>query len=192
MGMPAVGHRWTREEVLDLIEQNPRATPRYEVVDGELFVTPSPNGPHQFAVTRLASLLHLFALRAGIGEVLTSPFDVQLEPDVTVAPDILVVPPDEAQRLRRESTARVLILAAETISPGSRHGDRGRKRKLYQRTLPEYWIVDNSARQFEVWRPGDAQPTILRDRLEWCPAGASEPFAIDLRAFFTEVFGEKT
>jgi Uma2 family endonuclease len=190
MGMPALERRWTRAEVLELIEQNPLDTPRYEVVDGELFVTPSPNGPHQFAVGLLATILREYVLRVRVGEMLTSPFDVQLEPDVTVGPDIFVVSPDEAKRLRREPTARVLILAVETISPGSRRGDRGRKRELYQRTIPEYWIIDNSARHFEVWRPGDTQPVILRDRLEWRPVGAGEPFVLDLPAFFADVFGE--
>ena len=191
MGMPAVERRWTREQVLDLIEQNPSHSPRYEVVDGELFVTPGPNGPHQFAVGLLHSLLHAYVRRVGVGEALTSPFDVKLEPDTTVGPDIFVVPPDEAKRLRRDATAQVLILAVETISPSSRRGDRGKKRQLFQRTIPDYWIVDNTLRQFEVWRPGDEEPTILTDRLEWHPHGASEPFILELPAYFADVFGEQ-
>ena len=190
MVMPAVERRWSRDEVLDLIARNPMHTPRYEVVDGELFVTPSPNGPHQFAVGLLASLLLQYARRTGIGETLTSPFDVQLAPDVTVGPDIFVVPREEAVCLRREATARVLLLAVEIISPGSRRADRGRKRELYQRTVPEYWIVDNDARHVEVWRSGHASALVLRDRLRWLPRGAAEPFVLDLTAYFADVFGE--
>jgi Uma2 family endonuclease len=190
MDMPAVERRWTRAEVLELIGHNPLSTPRYEVVDGELFVTPSPSGPHQIAVLLLASLLRSYVREVGIGEALISPFDVELEPGTTVGPDIFVVPPEEAQRLRRELPVRVLLLAVETISPGSRRGDRGRKRHLYQRTVPEYWIVDNALRHFEMWRPDDPQPTILSNCLEWRPAGAAVPFVLDLRSFFAEVFGE--
>ena len=53
MGMPAVGRRWTAREVRALIEESPLASLRYELVDGELLVTPSPGFPHQRAVTRL-------------------------------------------------------------------------------------------------------------------------------------------
>ena len=57
MGMPAVDRRWTAREVRALIEKNPLHTPRYELVDGELLVTPSPGFPHQRAVTRLTGAL---------------------------------------------------------------------------------------------------------------------------------------
>jgi hypothetical protein len=50
MGMPATDRGWTREEVLDLIARNPLTTPRYELVDGVLLVTPASRGVHQFAV----------------------------------------------------------------------------------------------------------------------------------------------
>lgn len=48
VGMPAAyGHRWTREDVARLVEQRDGYSPRYELVDGELLVTPGPGGPHQ-------------------------------------------------------------------------------------------------------------------------------------------------
>ena len=50
MAMPAAQRRWTAQEVRELIAESPLATPRYELVDGELLVTPSPNWPHQRAV----------------------------------------------------------------------------------------------------------------------------------------------
>jgi hypothetical protein len=80
MGMPATTQRWTRDEVLDLIARNPLTTPRYELVDGELLVTPSPSGPHQFAVAIMLQLLgEYLAGEPGVGEVLTSPADVMLD-----------------------------------------------------------------------------------------------------------------
>ena len=48
--MSAVKRRWTAREVRQLIAESPLATPRYELVDGELLVTPSPNWPHQRAI----------------------------------------------------------------------------------------------------------------------------------------------
>src|SRR5437763_16791937 len=54
MGMSATLRRWRREEVLALIDQTPLHSPRYELVDGELLVTPSPGGLHQIALLALA------------------------------------------------------------------------------------------------------------------------------------------
>lgn len=57
MAMPSVKHRWTAREVRRVIEESPLATPRYELVDGELLVTPSPNWTHQTAVSQLLAAL---------------------------------------------------------------------------------------------------------------------------------------
>jgi Uma2 family endonuclease len=191
MGMPAPERRtWTRAEVVALIDANPLLTPRYELVDGELLVTPSPRGPHQFAVAELHIALHVYLKRVGLGAVLVSPFDVELEPGTLTQPDIFVVARDEATRLRHEMPARNLLLAVEVISPGSARHDRVRKRALYQRTVPEYWIVDLDARIVERWRPGDERPEMLEATLEWRPAGADQRFVLELREFFDAVLGE--
>ena len=192
MGMPAARQRrWTRAEVLDLIERNPLQTPRYEVVDGELFVTPSPRPIHQIAVAELLFALMTYCKATGIGEAITSPSDTELEPDTLVQPDVYVVPRDEGMRMRTVNTGRRLLLATEVLSPSSQRGDRGKKRLLYQRRVPLYWIVNLDARVVEAWRPDAVQPTILRDRLEWHPPGAPEPFTLDLQQYFARVFGER-
>ena len=190
MGMPAAVRRvWTLAEVRALIDANPAPTPRYELVDGELLVTPSPIGPHQKAVRELVVELGTHLRQNPVGEVLTSPFDVELESETIVQPDVFVVPPDEARRLETEMPARVLLLAIEVVSPGSARGDRGPKRKLYQRRVPEYWIVDLDARLVERWRHGDERPEILEDRIEWRAADAGDAMAIELPLFFTRVTG---
>ena len=192
MAMPATTQPWTRDEVLDLIARNPQSTPRYELVDGELLVTPSPSGLHQFAVALMLELLRGYlAGEPGIGEALTSPSDVMLEDGTTVGPDVFVVPSAEAMRIRREMPVRELMLAVEVLSPGDRSGDRGRKRRLYQRHVPEYWIVDTSARVIEAWRPGATAPTIHREYLEWTPTGPTVPLRLDVAAYFARVYGER-
>ena len=191
MGMPAsTSQGWTRGEVLALIDANPLLTPRYELVDGELLVTPGPAALHQKAVLQLIVALHGFLERTGVGELLLSPSDVQLESDSLVQPDLYVVPPDEGRRLIGANTARVLLLAIEVLSPGSGRYDRGPKRAFYQRNVPEYWIVDTQTRLIERWRQADEQPEILRERLVWYPSGAETPFVLDLQRYFARIFGE--
>ncbi len=107
MAMPAATSRpWTRAEVVALMDGNPLTTPRYELVGCELLVTPSPAGPHQKAVTELVVNLGIHLRRYPVAGVLASPFDVELEPESLVQPDVFVVPTDEAKRLETEMPAR--------------------------------------------------------------------------------------
>jgi len=194
MGMPAfndrMARRWTAREVRQLIAESPVATPRYELVDGELLVTPSPNGLHQNAVFLLAKALDNYLSGQRIGRMYVSPFDVELAPELIVQPDVFVVPTDEARRVLREMPVRELLVAAEVLSPSSGRHDRVKKRPHYQRHVPEYWMVDLEARLFERWTPNDERPEILVDTLAWHAPGATEPFSLGLASYFAEVFGE--
>ena len=191
-GSPAgAAHRWTAAEVRRLIAENPLLTPRYELVDGELLVTPSPAMPHQRAVRLLLLALSSYLERERVGEVFTSPFDIELEPESLVQTDVFVVPLHETRRLATEMPARELLVACEILSPSSGRYDRVKKRSLYQRHVPEYWIVDLDARLVERWRPGDERPEILTELLEWHPEGAAESFRLELPGFFADVFAER-
>jgi Uma2 family endonuclease len=190
MAMPAeVGRRWTAREVRQLIEENPLVTPRYELVDGELLVTPSPRLPHQLALGVLFVALSAYVDERKLGRVVQSPSDIELEPETITQPDVFVVPMDELRRAMKESLPiRKLLLAIEVLSPSSSRHDRVRKRPLYQRHVPEYWIVDLDARLVERWRPNDARPEILTETLSWHPDGATTALTIDLSAYFESVF----
>jgi Uma2 family endonuclease len=192
MGMPAVEKHWTAREVRALIEESPLASPRYELVDGELLVTPSPGFPHQRAVSRLLVALSIYLERERVAEALTSPFDVELEPESVTQPDIFVLSSGEARRLQAQGLpAFSLLLTVEVLSPSSSRHDRVRKRPLYQRHVPEYWIVDVDARLIERWRTGEARPEIVETSLEWQPEGAASPFVLDVERYFGEVHGER-
>jgi Uma2 family endonuclease len=192
MGMPArEKHRWTAREVRQLTADAPLATPRYELVDGELLVTPSPSRAHQEAVKRLLVALTLYLDQEQVGSALASPSDIELEADDLRQPDVFVLPAGEAARLLRDDfPARELLAAVEVVSPSSARYDRVDKRALYQRRVPEYWIVDTDARLVERWRAGEERPEILTEMLEWLPAGALEPLRLDLKRFFAQVHGE--
>jgi Uma2 family endonuclease len=192
MVMPATQRRWTAHEVRQLIAESPLATPRYELVDGELLVTPSPNEPHQRAVFLLALALHEYLERNPIGQVYTSPFDVELEPNTIVQPDVFVLPMHEVERVCRQMPARELLIAAEVLSASSSRGDRVTKRPLYGRRVPEYWIVDLDARIVERWPLHAQRPEVVISTREWHPTGVAEPFRLGLPRSFAAVFREPT
>jgi Uma2 family endonuclease len=183
---------WTPRQVRELTAQNPFWTPRYELVDGELLVTPSPSAFHQRAVRLLLVALSAYLERESVAEPFSSPSDVELEPAALTQPDVYVVPEDESRRLTAEGLpVRQLLLAVEVLSPSSGRNDRVRKRPLYQRHVPVYWIVDLEARLVECWQGTDTRPEILTQALSWQPSGALTGFALDLQAFFAKVFGER-
>lgn len=183
--------RWTVQRVRDLRDRSNDGT-RYELVDGELLVTPAPNGAHQNAVLLLWRALYGYCRAQRIGHAAAAPRDVDFPADdATTQPDVFVVPTDEIERFLGKQPVERLILAAEVLSPSSARGDRVRKRALFQRNrVSEYWIVDVEARVIERWHPEDDRPQIISDRLEWHPIAASEPFILELQSYFAEVFLE--
>lgn len=192
MAMPAeTTRRWTAREVRELIAAQPLYTPRYELVDGELLVTPSPALRHQIAVGLLHTPLALFVKRNGIGMALMSPSDVELEPEDLRQPDVFVVPFDELKRVHREGNPiRRLLLAIEVLSPSTSRNDRVKKRPGYQRHVDEYWIVDLDARLVERWRHGDDRPEILTHTLNWAIPKVPEAFELALQPLFASAHGE--
>lgn len=180
MGMPATAG-WTVEEVWRIPDDGQRR----EIIDGELFVSPSPIWSHQYIAIELALALRVYLQQHRVGRVLAAPADVVFGPRTLVQPDILVVPLVDGRPPRDYREAGQLLVAVEVLSPGTARRDRGVKRSLYQReNVAEYWIVDGDARLIERWRPADERPEIISARLEWQPSGAAEPFKLDVQAFF--------
>ena len=192
MSMPAAAkHVWTIEEVERLMEERPGYTPRYELVDGALLVTPAPSFRHQRILAELFVLVRAYVKRHRFGEAVISPSTVRLTPNTRFEPDLYVVPADGGRMPRSSAPVTRLILAAEVLSPNSARHDRFTKRRFFQQHgLPEYWVVDGEACAFEVWHPGDERAALIDDRLVGQPNGAPEPFELDVRAFFDSVADE--
>jgi len=184
MGMPQATEFWTPDRVRAL----PDDGRRYEVVAGELLVTPASSFSHQEAIGRLLRSLADYVERTQVGHAAISPADLTPEPGALVQPDVFVVALVAGRRPRDWRDIEHLLLAVEVLSPSTARADRTVKRRLFQRTgVPEYWIVDLDARVVERWRPGDDRPEVLTDSLHWQPAAAAEPLRIDLPAFFMQV-----
>lgn len=181
----------TADRVRALNAANPRWWPRYEAVYGELLVTPAPREIHQWMAGELFAELRAYLKRERAGVAYMAPADISWgRRDTTVQPDVFVVPRADVRAARRAKSwdaVRHLLLAAEVLSPSTRHRDRFKKRLLYQRQGVElYWVVDPERRTAEVWTPDAEFPTTERERLVWRPTGAVEAFAFDLAAAFAE------
>lgn len=187
MAMPALEpHYWTAAEVREL----PDDGNRYECIDGELLVTPSPRGLHQVAVREVAFALHDYLRGQKVGELLWSPADIELQPTTLVQPDVFVSRSHDGSRVRDWKDIANLLLAVEVLSPSTARYDRVVKRNFYQRAgVEQYWIVDLDARLIERWLPDAVSPEILSEELTWNPPGASEPLKLNLLALFAEICG---
>mgnify|MGYP001563090014 CR=1 FL=1 len=192
MGMPAGNtKRWTADEVREQLIDEERHWPRYELIDGELLVTPAPRPVHQIAVTELLLILGEYCHREPIGIACASPADIELEPDSITQPDVFIIPGTRIPKAWPEVTG--LVLAVEVVSPSSERSDRLTKREYYLRNgVPEYWVVDLDARVVERWRPGDARPEILAQELRWHPEGARVALVVDLASYFSRSLGDSS
>lgn len=177
--------RWTVADFERLVEQREGSSPRYELVDGELLVTPAPSGRHQRLVLDLAFLLRDYLKREPVGEIRLGPSALELETGERYEPDLFVVPAVGSRRPAAEHRAVRPLLICEVVSPASARHDRITKRRAFQRSdVPEYWIIDADARAIEIWHPSDERAALVDDRLVWWPEGASSPFELNVRAFF--------
>ena len=188
MHMPDTARRWTRDQVLAL----PDDRNRYELLDGELLVSPSPNVPHQVAVAALSYRISAYVEEHGLGLLpLFSPADLDFRAGQLLQPDLFVVSLETGRRVIEWSDFGIPLLVVEVPSPSTAFQDRNRKRVRYQKSgVGEYWIVDTDARLIERWKPDDDRPEILTDRIEWQPDRNRPPLVIDLPPFFREVWRE--
>src|SRR5215211_6392596 len=136
----------------DDLLQMPDDGQRYEIIGGELVVTPSPTANHQRLLFQLIRLLDAFVLEHGGGELFFAPFDVQLGYHDIVEPDLVFIASKQGRvpgQDHKFDGSPVLVL--EVISPSSRQTDRVRKMALYARSgVLEFWIADPEQRMLVV------------------------------------------
>lgn len=124
---------------------------RYELLNGELLIIPSPKEPHQKSLLRLSSTLYYEIERAGIGHIYAAPFDVILTDSDVVQPDVMFVSPERAHIITPDNIRGAPDLVIEILSPSTERRDLDVKRRLYARHgVREYWIVDTARRAIEL------------------------------------------
>lgn len=124
---------------------------RYEVLDGELHVTPAPSPIHQRVSKRLQRILEAYFEERGLGEVFDAPIDVILTDQDVVQPDLVLVTNQEQISSRGiEGPPELLV---EVLSPSTRNYDRTAKAQRYATLgVPHFWIVDPDAHRIECYR----------------------------------------
>src|SRR5919107_3192891 len=125
---------------------------RYEIIGGELIVTPAPTSGHQRVLRRLVRMLDDYANQFNAGEVFFAPFDVVLSRNDAVEPDLVFLSAARPRVPNEDNSIDYAPdLVVEVVSPSSRRVDRVRKMALYARSgVPEYWIVDPGERTLVV------------------------------------------
>ena len=138
---------------------------RYEIIDGELYVSRQPHLNHQFVCSRVWSKLQQWSEQFGNGIAIGAPGLIFAEDD-DVAPDVVwlssarmatTLGPDGKLHAAPE-------LIVEVLSPGAVNEKRDREAKLNlysRRGVSEYWIVDWRGRRVEVFRRRNAQLELI-------------------------------
>jgi Uma2 family endonuclease len=124
---------------------------RYELIDGELLMVPSPNRPHQWTVIHLGTRLIAFVEENDLGEVYFAPFDVVLSDTNVVQPDVIFVSRERLGIITHANIQGAPDLVVEVRSPSTAYRDLTIKRRLYaEHGVKEYWMVDPEARTVTV------------------------------------------
>lgn len=139
---------WTYEDWLRL----PSDGYRYEILNGELHMTPPPSLKHQHVVTKLSRRMGAFIEERGLGWLWVSPVGVRLpNQPVPVQPDVVFVRAERRDVIGDDYVEGTPDLVVEVLSPSNWLYDRREKLRAYQEAgVPEYWIVDCRARTVEV------------------------------------------
>lgn len=177
--------KYTYEDYLKTPEDK-----RYELINGELLMTPSPVPQHQRISGRLEFMLRRFITERNLGEVFDAPCDVYLDGENVVQPDILFISRDKLGIIGEKNIQGAPDLVIEIISENSVYRDMVQKKKLYARFgVKEYWIVIPDEKEIEVY--------ILKDNTyQLCQTyGKADtiesPFALKgLKIVLKEIFSE--
>lgn len=180
MLMATKTRRWTRADLARM----PDDGNRYEVLDGELFVTPQAAYDHQRAATviliKLGEYLRVVPIAEVVGPGAVIWDDNELQPDIQVIPGN-----HESRRGAKWEELPTPLLVVEVLSPSTRQRDLLKKRDAYlSLRIPTYWIVDSERQSVLVWSSTSSEPLSVADVLRWSPTSTDPPLEIPLDAIF--------
>lgn len=128
----------------------------YEVIDGELYMTPAPSWQHQNAASALHGLIWGYVRNRNLGKIVTAPTGVVLDDENGVQPDLVYVSRERMDIISERGIEGAPDLVVEVLSPRTAARDRGIKMRRYAVAgVPHYWIVDPANRTLEAYRLGE-------------------------------------
>lgn len=128
---------------------------RYELIEGELYMVPSPNFYHQIVSRNIEFQLWEFVKSRDLGVIVHIPIDVVLSPEDVLQPDILFISRDRKHIITEKNVSGAPDLVIEILSPSTLERDKLVKRGMYAKYgVKEYWIVDPVAKNIEVMSLG--------------------------------------
>jgi Uma2 family endonuclease len=164
---------------------------RLELIDGELFVTPSPSPMHQDISGNLYTLFRNVVFESGRGRAYYAPLAVRLDENTVVQPDLIIILSDRSPVLTTARVEGVPSLAVEIISPSTSAYDRVTKRDVYARSsVPEYWLVDPDAKTVTIFSdPQDGRYQTEQTVSDVAISATIPELSADLKALFAPVPG---
>lgn len=125
---------------------------RYEVLEGELFVSPAPKTKHQIISGNLFAILHSHVRQRKLGRVLAAPTDVVLSRTNVVQPDLLFISNAHRKILTERNVQGGPDLVVEILSEFTEAQDRTLKMQIYARYgVQQYWLIDPDRETLEVY-----------------------------------------
>ena len=137
---------------------------RYEILDGDLVMTPPPAIRHQIILGNLNDCLRVHVRAEGLGQVLFAPVAVRLDESTIVEPDLIFLASGRAHAVSRLSIDSAPDLLVEILSPSTETRDRTVKAQLYAKLgVDHYWIIDPEARSLEAFeRAGEMYRAVAK------------------------------
>jgi Uma2 family endonuclease len=146
--METLVKHWTYEA---LVEHFPPETP-CEIIENELFMSPAPNTEHQDISGELEFLLRTFCKKNQLGKIYDAPFDVIVDENNVVQPDIIFISNQNLEKLTKRGFEGVPDLVVEIISPSTFYRDSYEKKDFYEKIgVKEYWLIEPANRVIEVF-----------------------------------------
>ncbi len=125
---------------------------RYELIEGELLMTPAPTVYHQWLSKNIEFQLEQFVRKKGIGKVFYAPCDVYVDEENVLQPDIFFISKENEHIIAEKNIRGAPDLVVEILSESTAYRDLVQKKRLYARFgVKEYWIVDPGEQSIELF-----------------------------------------
>ena len=131
----------------------PETGPRYQLIEGDLYMSPAPNRFHQDISRNLVVILANYLAANPIGILYDAPFDVYLSETDVFQPDLLIVLNKNRGILTEAGAEGPPDFVVEILSPKTRQLDLVNKKRIYARAgIKELWIIDPNEQDVTVYR----------------------------------------